>query len=74
MSESSARVYVVSTGERGEGTTPLAAYAALDLAKAYVRDSFNVVPHQVNNGRWKATQLNGVDEVWIHRLKVRGAA
>lgn len=64
-------VYVIAAGERGEGQTPTTAHTTLAEAKAEVFLAYDLVPYQLQQGRWRAS-LNGVDEIWIYRMPLKG--
>jgi hypothetical protein len=66
-------VYVVCTGERGEGHDPVSAHrhfmgAAHALARLNPGQSY----YREADGVWKSVKPNGTDEVWIYRLAVTG--
>lgn len=62
-------VFVVSTGEHGEGRWPEAARASLAAAKRYCERKYGVIPVHRGKGAWMCNKLGThVDEVWIDRL------
>lgn len=62
-------VYVVATGEHGEGHSPERAFSNLDGAREWAADQWGVTPTALGVGTWKAN-INRCDEVWIYRMKV----
>ena len=62
-------VYVVSKGVRGEGQLVERAFASLASAKRWISGRWHIEAMSVNAVTWMAT-WNGVDEVWIFKLKV----
>lgn len=64
-------IYIVATGEHGEGQSPRTAFGSLSSALKHVADEFGVTPALVNPGEWMASLGNGCDEVWIYRLAVQ---
>lgn len=66
-------VYVVAAGERGEGHSPHAACTTLDAAKALVNIMApGVQLVRTSSRRWRAVMPNGVDELWICSMPLRG--
>jgi len=67
-------VYIVASGENGEGHSPLSAHATLDGAKDQVGlvapDAAPV--ERVTHRTWRTVMSNGVDELWIYSMPVRG--
>lgn len=66
-------VYVVAIGERGEGQQPESAWTTLRQARRAVFDKYDYEVTKFSGGAWMVS-LNGVDQVWIHRLPLGGAS
>lgn len=67
------RVYIVAAGERGEGHSPVAVHDNLHRAKADVVERGGIPPlMKVAEGRWWTVLPNGVDELWVYSMPVRG--
>jgi hypothetical protein len=66
-------VYIVSTGEHGEGDTAEAAFATLAGARQYVLNTYDICVFERTRGVWLGHR-GPVDEVYIRRLAVREAS
>lgn len=62
-------VYIVSTGEYGEGSYPARAFRDIWSAKAWVRAKYQAEPVSIGGGTWRF-DIGRADVVWIHRMKV----
>lgn len=65
-------VYIVATGERGEGQTPVAVTDTLRRAKRLVFDRWDVEVEKYASSQWMAT-IDGCDEVWIYTMRLDGS-
>ncbi|MFI6238375.1 hypothetical protein ACIBEF_00685 [Micromonospora sp. NPDC050795] len=63
------QVYIVCKGETDEGHDPEMAFSNLDGAKGWCQRTYGFTPKATGVGAWMGTE-NGVDEVWIRRMKV----
>ena len=66
-------VYVISEGERDEGTTPVAVARTLNAARQYVHDRYRAVLRQgESRAHWVGLRGTGydIDEVHVHRLRL----
>ena len=65
-----ATVYLLASGERGEGHTTISVHATLVGAKSALRRHVpNAVAQRQGDGVW-ITRVNMVDEYWIYRMVV----
>lgn len=64
--------YVISEGERGEGSTPIALTRTLKGAREYVHTRFGTVLTRQDGTNWMAPRSrdNHVDQIHVHRLRL----
>lgn len=69
-----ANVYVISEGERGEGSTPVAVARTLVSARQYVYDKYHGATLKQGESRahWVGLMGTGydIDQVHVHRLRL----
>ncbi len=63
-------VYVVSIGFKAEGLRLSAVFDGLKAARRYSMAMWEASPILIAQGIWRC-EADIVDEVWIHRMKVR---
>lgn len=74
MMSANENIYVISEGERHEGSTPVALTKTLQDARKYVYDRYHgaVLKQGENRAHWVAPRGTGydVDLVHVHRLRL----
>jgi hypothetical protein len=65
-------IYIVCTGEPGEGHSLVSAHETYASARsAAAKIDPNVGLQRVDEDKWLFVRSNGVDEIWIYRLKLQ---